>query len=87
MCSYFLNGFTWLYQVLVVACGILFPDQGLKLGPLHQELGILATGPPVKSPRRGLNFGKYVCNPTKDSVSLPSLKEKMNRVPAYLTEL
>ena len=60
-----------------MACGILFPDQELKQGPLHQELGILATGPPVKSPRHGLNFGKYVCNPTKGSISLPSLRKKI----------
>ena len=25
----------------------LFPDQGSNLGPLHWELGVLATGPPV----------------------------------------
>ena len=36
--------FIWLRWVFV-ACGIQFPDQGLNLGPLHWELGVLATGP------------------------------------------
>ena len=39
----------WLHWVLGVAHGILFPDQGLNPGPLHWELGVLATGPPGKS--------------------------------------
>ena len=34
---------------LVAACGIWFPDQGLDLGPLHWEHGVLATGSPGKS--------------------------------------
>ena len=37
--------FIWLYLVLVVTCGIQFPD----LGPQHWERGVLATGPPGKS--------------------------------------
>ena len=37
--------FIWLYWVLVVACEILFPDQGLNPGPLHWEFGVLITGP------------------------------------------
>ena len=44
--------FIWLCQVLVAASkllitarGIQFPDKGLKLGPLHAECGVLATGP------------------------------------------
>ena len=41
--------FIWLLQVLVVACGIYFPDQGLKLGPLHWELGVLNPETPEKS--------------------------------------
>ena len=41
--------FIWLYQGLIVAGGIQFPDQGLNSGPLHQECRILATGPPRKS--------------------------------------
>ena len=35
--------------LLVEACGIQFPNQGSNLGPLHQEYGVLATGPPGKS--------------------------------------
>ena len=31
------------------ACGIQFLDQESNLGPLHWELGFLATGPPEKS--------------------------------------
>jgi len=41
--------FICLNQVLVVSCGVQFPDQGLNPGPLHEECGILATGPPGKS--------------------------------------
>ena len=41
--------FLQLLQVLVVAYRIQFPDQGLNLGPLHWEPGVLATGPPGKS--------------------------------------
>ena len=36
--------FIWLHWVLVVACGIQFPEQGLNPGPLHWELRVLATG-------------------------------------------
>ena len=36
-------------DLLVVVCGIYFPDQGSNLGPLHWELRVLATGPPAKS--------------------------------------
>ena len=36
-------------KLLVVACGIQFPDQGSNPGPLHWERGVLATGPPGKS--------------------------------------
>ena len=32
---FFKYSFIWLHQVLVAACGIHFPDQGLNLGPLH----------------------------------------------------
>ncbi|XDB51726.1 hypothetical protein ABFV05_005342 [Capra hircus] len=34
-------------ELLVVACGIWFPDQGLNLGPLNWECGVIATGPPA----------------------------------------
>ena len=35
----FLKTCAWLCWVLVVACGIWFPDQGSNLGPLHGEWG------------------------------------------------
>ena len=38
-----------LWTLLVEACGIWFPDQGLKPSPLHWECRVLATGPPGKS--------------------------------------
>ena len=44
--SYLLS---WLHGVLVAACRISFPDQGLNLGPLNWGHGALATGPPGKS--------------------------------------
>ena len=34
------------FKPLVVACGLKSPDQGLNLGPLHWEHGVLATGLP-----------------------------------------
>ena len=39
-----------VWDLLVVLCGISFPDQGLNLGPLGWKHGVLATGPPGKSP-------------------------------------
>ena len=36
-------------NLLVVECGIYFPDQGSNLGPLHWEPVVLTTGPPGKS--------------------------------------
>ena len=35
-----------------LSCGMqgLVPDQGMNLGTLHWEHGVLATGPPVKTP-------------------------------------
>ena len=41
--------FIWLCWVLVVACGIWFPDQGWDPGTLHWKRGVWATGPPGKS--------------------------------------
>ena len=41
--------FFCLGQVLVAVCGIYFPNQGLNLGSLHWERGVLATGPQGKS--------------------------------------
>ena len=46
LCLYYV--FIWLHQVLVTACGISFPDQGLNPGSLHWELRVLTTGPPGK---------------------------------------
>ena len=50
------NLFIWLRWVLVAVCqlfvavcGIQFPGQGLNLGPLSWQHGILATRPPGKS--------------------------------------
>ena len=43
-----LNKCIWC-RVVVVACGIQFPDQGLNLGPLRGECGVLTAGPPGKS--------------------------------------
>ena len=43
--SFFLNShlLIWLHQVLIVTCGIYFLDQGLNLGSLNLEHGVLAT--------------------------------------------
>ena len=38
-----------MQDLLVVACGIQFPDQGSNLSSLHWEPKVLATGPPAKS--------------------------------------
>ena len=40
--------FIYLCGLLVVACGISFPDRGWKLGPLHWERRVLATRPAGK---------------------------------------
>ena len=37
-------------EVLAVACGIQCPGQGLNLGPLDSERGVLATAPPREVP-------------------------------------
>ena len=42
----FTYSFIWLHRVLVAACGIYFPDQGLILGPFAlggQRLSLWAT--------------------------------------------
>ena len=41
--------FIWLPWVLVVAWKTELPDQGLNLGSLQWERGVLGTGPPGKS--------------------------------------
>ena len=48
-----------MQDLLVVACGVYFPDQGLNPGPLHWELRAPATGPPGKSPLLSF-FGFYL---------------------------
>ena len=58
--------FIWLHQVLVAACEILFPDQGLNLGLLHWELRVLATGPREKSPKlffKIKSIQDFLCGP------------------------
>ena len=47
-------------ELLVVACEIYFHDQRWNLGPLHWEHGVLATGPPGKSPLSVKNLGLRV---------------------------
>ena len=41
-------------ELLVMACGISFPNQGSNLGPLHWERVILATGLPEDLPDPGI---------------------------------
>ena len=42
----------------LLSCGMqsLVPDQGMNLGTLHWEHGVLATGPPVKTPNYSLSL-------------------------------
>ena len=40
--------FIWLHRILVVACGLKFPDQRLNSDTLHWELRVLATVTPGK---------------------------------------
>ena len=42
------NLFIWLHQILVVACGIKFPDQRSNPGALRGELRVLAIVIPGK---------------------------------------
>ena len=43
------RSFTVAYELVAIACGIQFPDQGWNLGPLSGERGVSATRPPGKS--------------------------------------
>ena len=43
--------FVAAFKLLVVACGIQFPDQGSNPGLLDWEHRVLATGHPGKSPQ------------------------------------
>ena len=49
----------WLY---CAACGILFPDQGLNLCPLHWKQGALATGLATGPSPKGRYFCKILSN-------------------------
>ena len=40
------------HKLLVAACGIQFPDQGLNPGFLHWKLEVLATEPPARSHKK-----------------------------------
>ena len=53
--------FIWVHWILVVALGIQFPAQGSNLGPVHLELGILATRPPGKSQKWILISFIFLC--------------------------
>lgn len=44
-----LSVFITVSELLAAACGILFPNQGLKLDPLSWEWGVFVTGPPGQS--------------------------------------
>ena len=48
--SYGMQDLSLQHMNLVAACGIQFLDHGLNPGPLCWKHGVLATGPPGKSP-------------------------------------
>ena len=53
----------------IFSCGMWdleFPEQGSNLGLLHWECGILATGPPGKSPRVQIDI-----NPIENNLAAP----------------
>ena len=56
-----------LHWILIVACGICFPNQGSNLGLWHWAHKVLAPGPPGKSPGwwlgRGLSLGSHLASP------------------------
>ena len=43
-------------KLLVVVCENQFPAHRLNPGPLHQERGVLATGPAGKSPKQTFSY-------------------------------
>ena len=52
VCSKGISTYMFLtFWLCYEACGILVPDQGWNLHPLHWTHGVLTTGPPGKSPR------------------------------------
>ena len=66
------------YELLVLACRIQFPDQGLNPSSLHWEHGFLATGPPGKSNPHITNqffFFFFFDNPERDCYSDSVLPE------------
>ena len=67
--------------------GIWLPDQGLNLGPLHWELGILATGPEGKFPSFLLSFfllsAFKSCSPFLLFLSFPFIKNDREDFPSY----
>ena len=64
----FISLYFWLCCVLVAACGIQFPDQGLNSGPLHWECRVPVTGSPGKSHRIKalLNFERIIIGSLPD---------------------
>ena len=46
--------------VVVAACGIWFPDQGLYPGPLQWKHGVLTTEPPGKSQGNVIFMSSYI---------------------------
>ena len=83
----FLLLFIWLCWVLVVTHGIQLPDQGLNLSPLHWEHGVLATGPPGKSPTGRFNaatcHGTFVACMLWETLSDIFQDSKQRSVPSW----
>ena len=46
--SPFLKKMYFIFWLHCIACGILIPNQGWKLHPLHWKHGVLTAAPPVK---------------------------------------
>ena len=59
--------FVAAYRIFRCACGIWFPDQGLNLGPLPLEGGVLATGPPGK-PACSVVWSRVTVNTSLDQL-------------------
>ena len=51
----------WLCQVLVLTCGILFPDQELNLSPLHLGTWSLSHWTTREVPLRHFTFRSVIC--------------------------
>ena len=73
--------------VLTLSCGmahgVYFPDQGSNLGPLRWELGVLAPGPPEKSPpcifyfRVFLSTSEFVLGDKRNALVLKLLDQNV----------